>query len=120
MMKCRLRESRLIAINEGERSLIAADVSAVYQINGDEIKHSAPDRMLEHVLRFGLARPTINSGLQTGIPICHNRAFGELAGTCAVTAFENIAGMQRFKISISPAVPTVANMQSVFVSVCLR
>jgi len=46
MMKCRLRESRLIAINEGERSLIAADVSAVYQINGDEIKHSAPDRML--------------------------------------------------------------------------
>ena len=31
MMKCRLRESRLIAINEGERSLTAADVSAVYQ-----------------------------------------------------------------------------------------
>src|SRR5258705_12542570 len=45
MMKCRLRESRLIAINEGERSLIAADVSAVYQINGDETKHSARDRM---------------------------------------------------------------------------
>jgi hypothetical protein len=46
MMKCRLRESRLIAINEGERSLIAADVSAVYQINGDETKHSARNRML--------------------------------------------------------------------------
>ncbi len=46
MMKCRLRESRLIAINEGERSLTAADVSAVYQINGDETKHSALDRML--------------------------------------------------------------------------
>src|SRR5216683_103072 len=73
------------------------------------VERSALDRMLEHVLRFRLARPTINSGLQTGIPICHNRAFGELAGTCAVTAFENIAGMQRFKISISPAVPTVAN-----------
>ncbi len=28
-MKCRLRESRLIAINEGERSLTAADASAV-------------------------------------------------------------------------------------------
>src|SRR6267378_2185417 len=46
MMKCRLRESRLIAINEGERSLTAADVSAVYQINGDETKHSVRDRML--------------------------------------------------------------------------
>src|SRR2546427_6551780 len=46
MMKCRLRESRLIAINEGERSLTAADVSAVYQINGDETKHSAHNRML--------------------------------------------------------------------------
>src|SRR2546426_10886011 len=46
MMKCRLRESRLIAINEGERSLTAADVSAVYQINGDETKHSARNRML--------------------------------------------------------------------------
>jgi len=45
-MKCRLRESRLIAINEGERSLTAADVSAVYQINGDETKHSARNRML--------------------------------------------------------------------------
>jgi len=48
MMKCRLRESRLIAINEGERSLTAADVSAVYQINGDETKHSARNRMLGH------------------------------------------------------------------------
>jgi hypothetical protein len=48
MMKCRLRESRLIAINEGERSLTAADVSTVYQINGDETKHSARDRMLGH------------------------------------------------------------------------
>src|SRR5437763_17182831 len=46
MMKCRLCESRLIAINEGERSLTAADVSAVYQINGDETKHSARNRML--------------------------------------------------------------------------
>jgi hypothetical protein len=46
MMKCRLRESRLIAINEGEQSLTAADVSAVYQINGDETKHSARNRML--------------------------------------------------------------------------
>src|SRR6266446_10886378 len=46
MMKCRLRESRLIAINEGERSLTAADVSAVYQINGDETKRSARNRML--------------------------------------------------------------------------
>jgi hypothetical protein len=46
MMKCRLRESRLIAINEGERSLTAADVSAVYQINGDETRHSARNRML--------------------------------------------------------------------------
>jgi hypothetical protein len=46
MMKCRLHESRLIAINEGERSLTAADVSAVYQINGDETKHSARNRML--------------------------------------------------------------------------
>jgi len=45
-MKCRLRESRLIAINEGERSLTAADVSAVYQINGDETKHSVRNRML--------------------------------------------------------------------------
>src|SRR5260370_8311109 len=45
-MKCRLGESRLIAINEGERSLTAADVSAVYQINGDETKHSARNRML--------------------------------------------------------------------------
>jgi len=44
MMKCRLRGSRLIAINEGERSLNAADVSAVYQINGDEIKRSARNR----------------------------------------------------------------------------
>jgi len=44
MMKCRLRESRLIAINEGERSLTAADVSAVYQINSDETKHSARNR----------------------------------------------------------------------------
>ena len=44
--ECRLRESRLIAINEGERSLTAADVSAVYQINGDETKHSARNRML--------------------------------------------------------------------------
>jgi len=44
MMKCRLHESRLIAINEGERSLTAADVSAVYQINGDETKHSARNR----------------------------------------------------------------------------
>jgi|SRR5437588_6192607 len=39
-------QSRLIAINEGERSLTAADVSAVYQINGDETKHSARNRML--------------------------------------------------------------------------
>ncbi len=46
MMKCRLRESRLIAINEGQQSLTAADVSAVYQINGDETKHSARNRML--------------------------------------------------------------------------
>src|SRR5258708_10296403 len=46
MMKCRLRESRLIAINEGERSLTAADVSAVYQINRDETKRSACNRML--------------------------------------------------------------------------
>ena len=46
MMKCRLRESRFIAINEGERSLTAADVSAVYQINGDETKRSARNRML--------------------------------------------------------------------------
>ena len=45
-MKCRLRESRLIAINEAERSLTVADVSAVYQINGDETKHSARNRML--------------------------------------------------------------------------
>ena len=43
MMKCQLRESRLIAINEGERSLTAADVSAVYQINGDEAKRSQPN-----------------------------------------------------------------------------
>src|SRR6266478_8293748 len=49
MMKCRLRESRLIAINEGERSLTAADVSAVYQINGDETKHSARNRMLANL-----------------------------------------------------------------------
>src|SRR6266436_6470785 len=55
MMKCRLRESRLIAINEGERSLTAADVSAVYQINGDETKHSALDRMLENVLPIRFA-----------------------------------------------------------------
>jgi hypothetical protein len=41
-----VRESRLIAINEGERSLTAADVSAVYQINGDETKRSARNRML--------------------------------------------------------------------------
>jgi len=46
MMKCRLCELRLIAINESERSLTAADVSAVYQINGDETKHSARNRML--------------------------------------------------------------------------
>jgi len=46
MMKCRLHESRLIAINEGERSLTAADVSAVYQINGDETKRSARNRLL--------------------------------------------------------------------------
>src|SRR5437879_11736563 len=46
MMKCRLRESRLIAINEAERSLTEADFSAVYQINGDETKHSARNRML--------------------------------------------------------------------------
>ena len=44
-MKCRLRESRLIAINEGEQSLTAAEVSAVYQINGDETKHSARNRV---------------------------------------------------------------------------
>jgi len=41
-----VRESRLIAINEGERSLTAADVSAVYQINGDETKRSARNRMV--------------------------------------------------------------------------
>src|SRR5260370_42667739 len=77
MMKCRLRESRLIAINEGERSLTAADVSAVYQINGDETKRSARNRMLanSHAGRgtrlpstWKLARP-LNTGTRDPSPL---------------------------------------------------
>jgi hypothetical protein len=41
-----VRESRLIAINEGERNSTAADVSAIYLISRDESKHSALGRML--------------------------------------------------------------------------
>jgi len=43
--ECRLRESRLIAIMKRTK-LTAADVSAVYQINGDETKHSARTEFL--------------------------------------------------------------------------
>src|SRR5882762_663373 len=104
MMKCRLRESRLIAINEGERSLTVADVSAVYQINGDETKHSARNRMLANshagrgtrlpstwklarplntsasVYRSGLATPTgIASGLSVAIASAFNSFHGFLS-----------------------------------------
>ena len=75
MMKCRLRESRLIAINEGDRSLTAADVSAVYQINGDETKHSALDRMLENVLPIRFAEVVereVLLGNASRIKKCHN------------------------------------------------
>ncbi len=41
-----MRESRLIAINEGERNSTAADVFEVYQINRGQTEHSAVDRML--------------------------------------------------------------------------
>ena len=87
MMKCRLRESRLIAINEGERSLTAADVSAVYQINGDETKHSARNRMLanSHAGRgtrlpstWKLARP-LNTRAFDGTNVETNRLFSSLS-----------------------------------------
>src|SRR5258705_17456 len=76
MMKCRLRESRLIAINEGERSLTAADVSAVYQINGDETKHSAHNRMLANS----------HAGRGTGLPSTWKlaRPINTSAGTIAI------------------------------------
>ena len=43
-MKCRVRESRLISINEDEGKSTGAGVSAVYQINRAETKHSARNR----------------------------------------------------------------------------
>lgn len=43
-----MRESRLIAINEGERNSTAADVFGVYQIIRGQTEHSALDRMLAH------------------------------------------------------------------------
>ncbi len=46
--ECRVRESRLMAINEGDRNSTVADVSAICLINRDETKHSALDRMLGH------------------------------------------------------------------------
>jgi len=48
-MKCRVRESRSISINEDQEELTATGVPAVYQINRgdrDQTKHSALDRML--------------------------------------------------------------------------
>jgi hypothetical protein len=36
------------------------------------------------------SRGHVNVGLQTGIPICHNRAFGELAGACPVSALRHV------------------------------
>jgi len=91
MMKCRLRESRFIAINEGERSLTAADVSAVYQINGDETKHSAHNRMLanSHAGRgtglpstWKLARPINTSAGTIASGLARHRATIRRASTC--------------------------------------
>ena len=79
MMKCRLRESRLIAINEGEGSLTAAD--AVYQINGDETKHSALDRMLENVLPIRFAEVVereVLLGNASRIKKCHKNVMPRL------------------------------------------
>src|SRR6266478_9004523 len=48
-MKCRVRESRLISINEDEGKSTGAGVSAVYQVNRSnraQTKHSARNRML--------------------------------------------------------------------------
>src|SRR6266436_4879975 len=48
-MKCRVRESRLISINEDEGKSTGAGVSAVYQsiaVNRAQTKHSARNRML--------------------------------------------------------------------------
>src|SRR6266513_4381982 len=73
-MKCRVRESRLISINEDEGKSTGAGVSAVYQsiaVNRAQTKHSARNRMLAaHAGRgtrlpstWKLARPLNTSAL---------------------------------------------------------
>jgi len=47
-----VRESRLISINEDEGKSTGAGVSAVYQVNRAQTKHSARNRMLAKSIPF--------------------------------------------------------------------
>jgi hypothetical protein len=103
-----VRESRLIAINEGERSLTAADVSAVYQINGDETKRSARNRMLANSHAgmatrlppsWKLARPLNTSAFVGTNPTTNPLPSGLLATRDEKTRLEDSIGGDQRKLT---------------------